>query len=382
MRRPLGVGVIGAGFIGRVHVKAARLAGGRVVGVVDSTIASSQALAHDLRVERVFDQAEDLIADPEVDVVHVCVPNYLHARLVADAIAAGKHVVCEKPLATTSADAARLVDLAASAGLVGAVPFAYRYQPMVAEARERLLQGQIGNLQLVQGSYLQDWLFSPDQGGWRVDDRQSGSSRAFADIGSHLCDLLEWVTGQRITSLVAELDTVTPRRPIGSFHTFVAASGAEDEQNSAVLNMDVNTEDIACVMFRMSEGALGTLTVSQVSAGRKNAIRLALDGSSASLVFDGTTPDRLWFGRLEENSEIVRDPAFLAPSAERLSTLPAGHAVGFLDSFTALFTDVYAAIRGEPAAPFPDFNDGLRTVQLTDAVLASAEQRTWVKVAT
>ena len=381
MREPLGVGIIGAGFIGRVHVKAARLAGGRVVGVVDSSLASSEALAHELRIDKVFGQADDLIADPDVNVVHVCVPNYLHAQLVADAIAAGKHVVCEKPLATTSADAARLVDLAASAGLVGAVPFAYRYQPMVEEARDRLRRGQIGNIQLVQGSYLQDWLFSPDQGGWRVDDRQSGRSRAFADIGSHLCDLLEWVTGQRITSLVAELDTVTPTRPVGSFHTFVAASDAEDERDSGVMKVDVNTEDIACVMFRLSEGALGTLTVSQVSAGRKNALRLALDGSAASLVFDGTKPDRLWLGRLDENSEIVRDPAFLAPSAERLSTLPAGHTLGFLDSFTALFTDVYAAILGEPAASFPDFNDGLRTVLLTEAVLASAEQRTWVKVA-
>ncbi len=383
MGQPLGVGIIGAGFIGRVHVKAARLAGARVVGVVDSTPAASESLAHDLRVDKVFDQASDLIADRDVQVVHICVPNYLHAQLVADALAAGKHVVCEKPLATTSEDAARLVDLAASAGLIGAVPFAYRYQPMVQEARDRVLRGEIGNIQLVQGSYLQDWLFSPDQGGWRVDDRQSGRSRAFADIGSHLCDLLEWVTGQRITSMIAELDTVTPTRPIGSFHTFEAAGEVEDEQPSAeVMKVDVHTEDLACVMFRMSEGALGTLTVSQVSAGRKNAMRLAVDGSAASLVFDGTTPDRLWFGRLDVNSEIIRDPAFLAPSAERLNILPAGHTLGFLDSFTALFTDVYSAIEGEPTARFPDFDDGLRTVRLTDAVLASAEQRTWVKVAT
>ena len=166
----------------------------------------------------------------------------------------------------------------------------------------------------------------------------------FADIGSHLCDLLEWVTGQRITSLIAELDTVTPTRPVGNFHTFVAASEVPEEQGSAgVTKVDVRTEDIACVMFRMSEGALGTLTVSQVSAGRKNAMRLAVDGSAASLVFDGTAPDRLWFGRLDVNSEIVRDPAFLAPSAERLNTLPAGHTLGFLDNFTTLFMDVYSA---------------------------------------
>ena len=383
MRQPLGVGIIGAGFIGRVHVKAARLAGARVVGVVDSSPSSSEALANDLRVDRVFDQAADLIADPDVRVVHICVPNYLHAQLVADALAAGKHVICEKPLATTSASAARLVDLAASAGLIGAVPFAYRYQPMVQEARERVLRGDIGNIQLVQGSYLQDWLFSPDQGGWRVDDRQSGRSWAFADIGSHLCDLLEWVTGQRITSLVAELDTVTPTRPIGSFHTFQAADEVPDEQGrSEVERVDVNTEDIACVMFRMSEGALGTLTVSQVSGGRKNALWLAVDGSAASLAFDSTMSDRLWLGRPDVNSEIVRDPAFLGPSAQRLSTLPAGHALGFIDNFAAFFADVYSAVEGRPAAGFPDFSDGLRTVQLTDAVLSSAEQRSWVKVAT
>ena len=187
MREPLGVGIIGAGFIGRVHVKAARLAGGRVVGVVDSSLASSESLAHDLRIDKVFDQAEDLIADPDVNVVHVCVPNYLHAQLVADALAAGKHVVCEKPLAMNTAEAKRLETLAAAAGVVAATPFVYRYYPIVREIRERVRSGEGGRLNVLHGSYLQDWLASETDGNWRVDParrRVRGRSRISACTGS------------------------------------------------------------------------------------------------------------------------------------------------------------------------------------------------------
>lgn len=377
MRKSLGIGVIGAGFIGRVHTQAARLAEANVVGVFDRSVESAGKLAAEQDVEQVFESAEALICSPEVDVVHICVPNHLHVALVEQALAAGKHVVCEKPLATTLADAARVVDLLAQTGLTGAVPFAYRYLPMAAEARHRVRNGEVGDIRLIGGSYLQDWLFSAEQGNWRVDEEMSGRSRAFADIGSHLCDLLEWLSGQRITSVIADIETVVPTRPVAGARTFEEAGAAGA---GAPARMAVHTEDVACVLVRMSEGALGTLTVSQVSGGRKNALRIALDGSSSSLVFDSATPDRLWLGRPAASTELDRDPAFLSPAARRLSQVPAGHAVGFLDLFVSLFKDVYAAVRGVGSGGFPEFGDGLRAVQLTEAVLASAEQRAWVKV--
>jgi predicted dehydrogenase len=367
--------IIGGGFIGRVHARALRLLGVRLAGVVASTPARSQAAALELGAEQAFDDAAALIQGPGVDVVHVCTPNYLHRPLVELAIAAGKHVVCEKPLGVSGAEAAALAALARGAGVVAAVPFAYRYHPMARQARAMARSGALGRIHLIHGSYLQDWLLSSADSNWRVDAGLGGESRAFADIGSHWCDLAEWATGQRITELIAMTDIVRPQRVAATYRTFEHAGTAPEQDMRPV-----TTEDVACLMFRTAENVAGTVTISQVSAGRKNRLWIELDGGEASLVFDQERPESLWVGYRDRGEELVRDDAILVPDARRLSTLPPGHAQGFLECFAAFLGDVYGAIAdgGEPG--YPSFEDGLRTARLADAVLESARVRAWVKV--
>jgi predicted dehydrogenase len=367
--------IIGAGFIGRVHARALRLLGIRLAGVVASTPARSQAAARELGAERAFDDAAALITDPAVDVVHVCSPNYLHRPLVELALAAGKHVVCEKPLGVSGAEAAALTALARDAGVAAAVPFAYRYHPMARQARALAMSGALGRIHLIHGSYLQDWLLSSSDSNWRVDASLGGESRAFADIGSHWCDLAEWATGQRIAELIAMTETVLPQRVAASHRTFEHAEPTGEQAMSRV-----TTEDLACLMFRTTENVAGTVTISQASAGRKNRLLIELDGGEASLVFDQERPESLWVGYRDRSEELVRDDAILAPDARRLSTLPPGHGQGFLDCFAAFLGDVYRAITEGSEPCYPSFEDGLRTARLTDAVLESARARAWVKV--
>ena len=260
---PLGVGVIGAGFIGAVHARSALLAGGRVTGVAASSPRSSEAAAARLGAERAFESPEALVESPDVDVVHVCTPNHLHVPLALAALQAGKHVICEKPLALDEAGASRLVDAAAESGRQAAVPFVYRYYPMAREARARVLGGTSGSLRLLHGTYLQDWLSLPADDNWRVDADLGGASRAFADIGSHWCDLAEFISGDRITRVSARLATVLPERSLAE------GRPAFDRGDANGPTRAVHTEDAAIVQFETATGALGSVVVSQVSPGRE-----------------------------------------------------------------------------------------------------------------
>ena len=375
MGAKLRVAIAGTGFIGRVHARAARLAGATLVGVAASSPARSRAAARDLGAERPFDSPEELVADESVDIVHVCTPNHLHALLVEAALRAGKHVVCEKPLATGVAAGRRLVEAAEAAGLVDAVPFVYRYYPTVREARARVLDGRAGPVRLVHGSYLQDWLLDPEDDNWRVDTALGGPSRAFADIGSHWCDLAEWVTGQRITRLAARLLIAVPERA-----TATNRAAFQRRPGDGAGRRPVSTEDAALVVFETDGGAAGTLAVSQVSPGRKNRLWLEVDGATQALAFDQEQPETLWVGRRDGPALVVRDPQTLSPSARAYATLPAGHPQGYHDCFDAFVADAYAAVRGDRPAGLPGFADGLRAVRITEAVLTSAGTGNWTEV--
>ena len=374
---PLRAGIIGAGFIGAVHAHAARRLGSRVVGLVASTPERTAAAVARVGAERVFADATALIESDEIDVVHVCTPNDLHRPLTEAALAAGKHVICEKPLATDLADARKLRDLADATGRIATVPFAYRFYPMVREARARLA-ATAGVPRLAHGAYLQDWLSTIDDDNWRVDAQAGGSSRAFADIGSHWCDLLEFVTGDRIASLCAEMVTALPERvAAGGRHAFEAATNANGDRKH------VDTEDVAFVLFRTRRGVTGSMLVSQVSTGHKNQLRLEVAAPDATYAFDQEQPDLLWIGRRGPSEVATRDAQHLHASAAAYVTVPPGHPQGYQECFDAFVADTYAAIgAGATAAVdgLPTFHDGARSAAIVDAVLRSARSHSWVEV--
>ncbi|HVK22291.1 MAG TPA: Gfo/Idh/MocA family oxidoreductase [Actinokineospora sp.] len=356
--KTLRTAVVGAGFMGRVHAEAARRAGVRVVAALGGSPASAERAAQALGAERGYPTLEALLSDADVDVVHVCTPNARHAEVTEAALAAGLHVICEKPLATGVADATRLFE--AAQGRVATVPFVYRFHPMVRELRARLASGEAGVVSTVVGGYLQDWLSRSTDDDWRVDSALGGPSRAFADIGSHWCDLFEFVTGDRIVRLSAQT-AVVHERPTAS---------------------NASTEDVASVHFATAAGILGTLVVSQVAAGRKNRLHLEISGTEASFGFDQEDPERLWVGRREGNQTLLRDPDTLSADAARYAVLPAGHAQGYQDCFDAFVADTYRAVNGEAPDGLPTFADGLRAVRITDSVLASAAAGgAWIEVA-
>jgi predicted dehydrogenase len=363
------------GFIGPVHARCARLAGAELAGVSASTPERAREAAARLGAGRAFDSPEELAVADGVDVVHICTPNDLHAPLAEAALRAGKHVVCEKPLATTAGAAERLLDAAGESGRVAAVPFVYRYNPVVFEARARVAAGEIGAVRLVHGGYLQDWLSTPDDDNWRVDPARSGASRAFADIGSHWCDLMEFVTGQRIAAVCAQTATVVPERADRGHAPAFAPPTPSGGSRPVV------TEDLATMLFRTDACVVGTMLVSQVSPGRKNHLHLEVAGERASLRFEQERPETLWIGRREGTEIAWRDPAAMRPEAARLATTPAGHAQGYVDCFEAFVADAYAAIRGGDPDGLPRFGDGARSVRIVDAVVASARAgAAWVEV--
>ncbi|MFB9643346.1 Gfo/Idh/MocA family protein [Agromyces lapidis] len=352
-------GFVGGGFMAAVHSRAARAARAELVGAASSSPERAAAAVERLGLGAAFESLEAMLADPAVEVVHICTPNATHAGFARAALEAGKHVICEKPLATTAADAADLVALADARGLVAAVPFVYRFHPMAREARARVAAGEAGRLLSVHGAYLQDWLAAPHDDDWRVDRAVGGPSRAFADIGSHLVDLVEFVAGERIVRLNAASRTVYADRATHS---------------------GIETEDLVALVVELDSGALGTLLVSQVAPGRKNALSIELAGTDASVRFEQERPDTLWLGRTGASSVIERDASRLSADAARLAIVPAGHPMGYQDAFNAFVADAYAAIDGAAPDGLPSFADGLRAAQVTEAVLASAERRDWVEV--
>lgn len=370
----LGVAIVGTGMIGAVHRRAALLAGAVVRGVGASSPERAREVAQSWDVPRAYRDIEEVVADPQVQVVHVCTPNHLHRAMAQAALEAGKHVVCEKPLATTLQDAQVLASLAAATGLVATVPFVYRFHPVVREARARIAQGELGPLRLIHGSYLQDWLLDPASNNWRVDPALGGASRVFADIGSHWCDLVEWVGGERFVEVSAAFETVIAERGAvtGQSFTTPAAGGAMQA---------VSSEDVAAALFKTGNGTLASLTVSQVSAGRRNRLWFEIDGAKASVAFDQEDSERLWMGLPDQREQVfVRGPGAGSAEQRRLAVLPAGHAQGYGNCFEAFVADTYRAIEAERPEGLPTFDDGLRSALIVDRVIASARSRAWTSI--
>ena len=374
----LKAGVVGTGFIGVVHVDALRRLGVTVAGVVGSSPERARAKA----VAPVYDSYDALLADESVDVVHLTTPNNLHYPQVKQALAAGKHVVCEKPLAMTSAESGELLELADASGLVHCTNFNIRFYPIIQEARARIDIGELGDVWNVHGGYLQDWLQQPTDWNWRLEPERGGDLRAVGDIGSHWLDLVQFVTGRRIESLLADMATVIPvrRRPVGEVETYAAAGDIERT------DAHMTTEDLAHILLRFEGGMRGSLVVSQVSAGRKNSLRFEVDASEGALAWDSERHEELWLGERDGPNEILmRNPGLLTPPAQARTQLPAGHAEGFADTFRELYRAVYTAVAagGPPADPdYPTFAAGHWENVLGDAVALSDRERRWVEVDT
>jgi predicted dehydrogenase len=322
---------------------------------------------------------EAMLADDRVDVVHVTSPNHLHHAHAKAALAAGKHVVCEKPLAMTSAESADLVRIAEASGLVNAVNFNIRFYPLLQHLHEQVREGGLGEVRLVSGHYLQDWLFLDTDWNWRLDPALGGTLRAVSDIGSHWLDLTSFLTGSRVASVTADLETFIKQRhqPTGPVETF--ASGKAKES----VTRQIETEDCATILVRYENGALGSFAVSQISAGRKNSLRVEIDGSRGAAAWASESPDELWLGHRERPNELLyRDPSLMNKAGAAASYLPGGHVEGFADTFRGLYNAVYQAVleRKQAKDRYPTFADGHDEVVVCEAVELSAREGRRVEI--
>jgi predicted dehydrogenase len=372
--------VVGTGFIGVVHVEAIRRLGVDVLGVVGSTPARARAKAAVTALPDPYDSFEAMLDDYRVDVVHLTTPNHLHYGQAKAALEAGKHVVCEKPLALGAAQSAELLELARGSGLVHCTNFNIRFYPQCQQAHELLCEGRIGSVWNVHGAYLQDWLLKPTDWNWRLEPGKGGSLRAVADIGSHWLDLAQFLIGRHVVEVLADLATAIPvrQRPRGEVESFAAADDTDR------VDEPMTTEDTAHLLVHFDDGARGSVVVSQVSAGRKNALSIEVDGSHGALAWSSEQHEELWLGHRDRpNETLLRNPALLEPAAAARTSLPAGHAEGFADTFKELYRTVYAAVAngGMPDEPeFPTFADGHRENVIAEAVARSARERGWVEV--
>jgi predicted dehydrogenase len=376
------VAVVGTGFIGPAHIEALR----RIPNIEVSTLCEvTQELAEQKAALLGIEKAQlfdDMLKDDEIKAVHICTPNFLHYAQSRAVLEAGKHVICEKPLATKIEEAEELVALAKKSGLVNAVHFNLRYYPMVRQMKTMRESGELGEVYSIMGSYLQDWLFLQTDYNWRLEPDKSGDSRAIADIGSHLLDLTEYVTGLNVTEVMADFSTVhkTRLKPLKAIETY----SGKMLQASDYEEVPINTEDHATVMLRFDNGNKGSVTVSQVNAGRKNRLNIEIAGSKANFEFCSERPNELWIGKRETaNHHLMKDPSLFTPEAAKLISFPGGHNEGFPDTSKQMFKEVYAAIEAgkQPENPtFPTFEDGYRELLICERIIESHRKQAWVKI--
>jgi predicted dehydrogenase len=377
----LGMGVVGAGFVGPHHVDAVRRLGFvDIVAVAGSTEESGRHKAEQLGARKGYGSYEALINDPDVQVVHVATPNHLHYAVISAALAKGKHVVSDKPLAATAAESRKLVQQAKRANVVAAVTFNYRGNPLVQQARHTIAKGEIGTPTFLHGYYLQDWLLNDTDYSWRLDPEKGGASSALGDIGSHWCDLAQHITGLRITHVLGDIATVIPTRkkPRLARDAFRTAPGAGDLET-----VDIRVDDLASVLVRFDNGAKGTFSAGQVCAGHKNDLVLEVCGSKASLCWRQEQQNELWIGRREKANEILqKDPSLMDAEVRGYAHLPGGHQEAWADAFCNLMRDIYGCIAsGQRSEIFATFEDGYRANCIIEAILESAKQGgIWTKV--
>jgi predicted dehydrogenase len=380
--KDFGVAVLGAGFIGPVHVEAIRRAGRNVVGILGVDEKESTTAAKALGIPKAYRSFDELLSDSAVGAVHIATPNRLHYTLAKKALLAGKHVMCEKPLAMNSTESAELVALAKKTRLAAGVNYNVRYYPLCIQAREMVRAGELGDVYSACGSYAQDWLFYPTDYNWRVLAKEGGELRAVADIGTHWLDLIHAITGLEVEAVCADLKTVHPvrHRPKGEVETFKG----KVKKAARTEPIKIETEDYGCIMLRFEGGARGCLWVSQVTAGRKNCLRYEIARSKCAIGWESERPNELWIGHRDKpNEALLRDPALVSDAARAFIGFPGGHNEGFPDTFKQCFKAFYNYIAaGDFGAPptFATFSDGHREIVLCEAIAESNAKQKWVEV--
>jgi len=374
-------GVAGLGFIGPAHIEALRrIPGIEVVAVSETTIELAREKARQLGIKKYFGSFNELLNE-DIDCVHICTPNNLHYKMAKAALKAGKHVICEKPLATTIQEGEELLELANKKGLIHAVHFNIRYYPLVRQMKVLQKKGELGEVYSIIGSYLQDWLFYATDYNWRLEPELSGKSKAVADIGSHLMDLLEYISGVKIVEVMADFQTIHPirKKPVKPVETFTGKILKPEDY----VDTSISTEDVATIMLRFDNGNKGVVTVSQVNAGRKNRLSLEISGSKQTFAWCSERPNELWIGKRDAaNQVLLRDPSLFEKESASLNSFPGGHNEGFPDTSKQMFIEVYDNIKKGTMenARFPAFADGLRELILCERILESNEKECWVKI--
>lgn len=378
----INVGIVGTGFIGPAHLEALRRNNVRVLGLAEATAELAEEKAAELGIEKAYNSFEDMLADPNLHVIHLATPNYLHYPQAKAVLESGKHVVCEKPLATNSQETADLVRIAQETGLVNVINFNIRFYPIVQHARQMVRNGEIGDLFIFQGSYLQDWLLLETDWNWRLEPDLGGTLRAIGDIGSHWLDLLTFISGLKVEKVFADFKTFHPvrKKPMKPLETYTGKLlTPEDYQDKPI-----HTEDYASVLLHYENGVRGILTVSQVSSGRKNRLFFEISGSRSSLAWNSERPNELWIGhRSDPNQVLLKDPSLLSEDASATASYPGGHNEGFPDTFKQLYKKVYDYIlAGDFSArpDFPTFADGHYEQVLCEAIERSAKEDKWIEV--
>ena len=378
----LKVGVIGTGFIGPAHVEGLRRLGIEVAGLLDISPDMARSKADSMYIDRAYRSLEEMCSDPDLDVIHITSPNYLHYEHSKAALLAGKHVVCEKPLAMDSNQSAELLELADQMGLVHAVNFNLRFYPLVHQARGMVRAGELGDVHILQGSYLQDWLLLPTDWNWRLEPELGGQMRAVADIGSHWLDLMGFISGLKIEAVLADFATFLPvrQKPKSSIETY----GGKLQTAVEYEPQTIHTEDYASILLTFKGGARGVVTVSQVSAGRKNRLYYEIDGAKSALSWDSERPNELWVGHRDRPNELLmKDPSLLSEETRQFTSYPGGHNEGFPDTFKQHYLAIYRYIKAGDftAEPdFPTFRDGHYGLVVGEAILKSAREGHWVNL--
>jgi len=385
LMRRIKAGIIGTGFIGPAHVEAVRRLGFvEVKALAEANEAIAKQKAEQLHIPNAFGDYRQILQDPEIEVVHNCTPNFLHFQINQDIIAAGKHIISEKPLAMDSRESSKLVKLASDAGVVNGINFNYRHYPLVQHARAMVKRGDVGQIYAVRGSYLQDWLFLETDYNWRLEPEVGGASRAIGDVGSHWCDTAQFVTGLNIVKVCADLRTILPvrKKPKAPIETYLGKELRPEDYEEKT----ITTEDYAGVLFELENGAKGLFGISQMAAGRKNRLYIEVDGSKCALAWDQERPNEMWIGRRERANELlVKDPSLLLPEAKRYAAYPGGHPEAYPDGikmFMRNFYEFVAAGKDPKSSPpdFPTFADGHHEVVLCEAMLKSNRERRWITI--